>query len=99
MSSKSRLSYFYPDLPEDTVGTKFLEYRIGLILLLSIACSTCSLLYAEQGGYELKVFSVFSSLYFLRASSYAFFLPYAFIKNFEPNFFFLILIVFNFYSL
>ena len=65
MNAKSCLRFFYPNFPEDKPGSQFLEYRVGLIIILSLSCSLCSLAYAERAGAELKIFSLILSLFFI----------------------------------
>jgi hypothetical protein len=65
MDVKSWLRFFYPGLANDTVNTQFLEYRIGLIVSLSLSCSLCTLIYVSQGTTDFKIYCICLSVYFL----------------------------------
>lgn len=65
MGIKLFLRNFYPDTVDDSVGNQLLEYRIGLILLLSVSSAFCTLLYSDQGGNELRIYSGGLFIYFI----------------------------------
>lgn len=69
MNVKDFLRYFYPGIVEEGATGEILNYRIGLILILSVSCSLCTLYYYEKGDDELKQYTITLSIYFLALPS------------------------------
>ena len=65
MSVKYWIKFFYPEAEKDNVDSQLLEYRIGLILIVSVFCFLCTVYYSFLGSFELRIFGFPLSIYFL----------------------------------